>query len=178
MAVVKGSGVSSPYGVMEIQEQVALLRCVTAKIDRLESEKNTSHEYLGGLLDWVAHFTREHFGFEQRFLRLLNEHTHYKPYVSRRVAVHLEFRRRLAQLEIDETCQDKMVPERLRLFCHELLHDVEAHEQVISRVVRKSGAGPRLRNKPRRGQLAVETAQFFEFEETGAASAGVPRSGT
>jgi hemerythrin len=163
---------------MEIQEQVALLRCVTAKIDRLENEKNTNYEYLGDLLDWVAHFTREHFGFEQRFLQLLKEHSHYKQYVLRRVAVHLEFRKRLAQLEVDKTRQDETVPERLRSLCHELLRDVEAHEQMISKVVRKSGTGPRLRNKPRRGQLAVETGQLFEFEVPGSASAGVHRSGT
>jgi hypothetical protein len=153
-----GIGIGSPDGVAENDQQKALLTWATARIDQLANEKG-AREHLGELLDWVAYFTREHFGFQQR---LLNECSQYREYLLSRVAVHCEFRRKLAQLCVDMMRRDSTVPERLRSLCHELLQDGQAHDEVFSEIVRKGGADPKLRKKPRRGQVAVEAAHLFK----------------
>jgi hypothetical protein len=167
--------VTSPYGIRELQEQIALLRWITAKIDHLATDtaKITNPEDFNDLLEWVALFTREHFGFEQRLLRLLEDYSHYRRYLVKRVAVHSSFRIQLTQLWIDKMRADPNVSGRLRSLCHELLDDAQAHEKIVEKIVRRNGAPP-LRTKPRQGQVAVETAPLDEADIL--ALAGRPHS--
>jgi hypothetical protein len=169
------TSVTSPYGIKELQEQIALLRWITAKIDRLATDAAniTNPEDLNDLLEWIALFTREHFGFEQRLLRLLEDYSHYGRYLAKRAAVHSSFRIQLTQLWIDKMRDDPYVSERLRSLCHELLEDAQAHDKIVAIVMQRNGAPP-LRTRPRRGQVAVETAPLGEADIL--ALAGTPHS--
>jgi hypothetical protein len=129
-----------------------LLRWATTRIDQI-GKAGDYREQFAGLLDWIAHFTRERFGFQQRVLMECSQH---REYLLRRVAVHCDFRRRLYALYIDSLYQDPTVTERLRALCHELLLDAQAHEKALLDLVRKDGPGPRLRAKPRRGQVVAD----------------------
>lgn len=152
-----GIGVGSFGGIEENAQQQALLAWATERVDLLASQ-GSGAEYLGQLLDWLAYFTREHFGFQQR---LLNECSQHRDYLLNRVAVHCEFRRRLAQLCIDTMRRDPSAPERLRVLCHDLLSDAQAQHETLSELMRNSMTGLRLRKNPRRGELATTATQLF-----------------
>lgn len=141
----------SPEGIEECDRRQALLAEATATIDRI-AEARTSASALGEFLDWLAHFTREHYGFQQR---LLNECSRHREYVFSRIAAHAEFRRRLSQICIDMLRRDASVPERLRVLCHEMLADAEKHDRILSELIRSGTTMPRLRRARRREELAV-----------------------
>jgi hypothetical protein len=153
-----GIGIDGVDGAKESNSENALLAWATARIDQLVNEKSAG-EHLCELIDWIAYFTREHFGFQQRLLKECSQH---REYLLNRVAVHCEFRRNLSRLCIDMMRGDPTVLERLRSLCHELQQDAQAHDQGIFEIVRNGGASPKLRKKRRRGQLAVEAARLFE----------------
>jgi hypothetical protein len=150
--------IGSPDVVTENSRHQELLAWATSRIDLL-AEKKSASDHLCGLLDWMAYFTREHFGFQQR---LLTECSQQREYLFDRIAVYGEFRRKLAQLCLDSMRGDASVPERLRILCHELLQDAQAHQERFSDMVCNSASGPRLRRKLRRGQLVADAAQAFE----------------
>jgi hypothetical protein len=153
-----GVGISSPGSIEENNRQNALLARATTTIDQL-ANGNTGAQRLGELLDWLAYFTREHFGFQRR---LLNECDQQRKYLLDRMKVHGEFRRRLAQLCIDTMRHDPSVPERLCALCHDLLADAQAQQEVLAEIVREASVGPKLRRKPRQGELATLATQIFE----------------
>jgi hypothetical protein len=148
----------NPESVMENDQQKALLAWATASIEQFTHQKGPA-EHFGQMLDWVAHFTREHFGFQRR---LLNECSQQREYLMSRVEVHCDFRRKLAQLYMDSMHGDSTVPERLRALCNELLQDAQAQDQAFSEIVRGSGASPKVRKTPRQRPLAQEAAKLFE----------------
>ena len=154
----QGSAPENPDGIAESNQQKALMLWATANIDELANQ-NGAREHLCELVDWVAHFTREHFGFQQR---LLNECGRNQEYLLRRMAVHGAFRRQLAQLCIDGVHGDTTVPERFRTICHEIVNDVQAQEEVFTKILCAEAPGLKLRGKPRRGQLATKAEKLFE----------------
>lgn len=145
-------------GIAENDRQNALLASAAAKIDQAATTRD-AREQVGDLLDWLAYFTREHFGFQQR---LLNECSQHREYLLSRMAVHGEFRRRLAQLCVDTMRGDATVPQRMRALCQELQEDARAHDAVFVSILRDDGVSPRLRRKPRRGHIPVEAGPQFE----------------
>lgn len=145
-------------GIRENHRHNELLAWATTRIDQLTSGE-CARQQLCEMLDWMAYFTREHFGFQQR---LLAECSRQREHLLNRAAVHGEFRRQLAQLCIDSTRGDPSVPERLRALCHQLLADAQAEQAAFSDLVRASGKPPRLRADRRRRPLAEEAAQQFE----------------
>lgn len=144
--------------IKENDRQQALLAWATATIDRVTNQRGAG-EYLSEMLDWVAYFTREHFGFQER---LLNACSRQQEYVLSRMADHCEFRRKLARLYVDSLCQDPTVPERLRALCHDLLRDAQTHDAEFSDLIRGGETRARPRKRPRRGQLAVKATQLLD----------------
>lgn len=148
----------SPADLAENKQQHALLEKATESIDRLAVPTN-GREYLGELLDWLAHFTREHFGFQQR---LLSECAQQREYLLKRMTVHSEFRRRLAKISIDMMLRDPTVYDRLRALCHDMLTDAEENDEHLSEIVRNCTFEPRLRKSNRHEQkLSDQASQLF-----------------
>jgi hypothetical protein len=145
-------------GIRENHRHNELLAWATARIDQLTSGE-CARQQVCELVDWMAFFTREHFGFQER---LLAENARQREYLSDRAAVHCEFRRRLAQLCIDSTRGDRTVPERLRELCHDILEDARVQQEAFSELVTAGGKHTRLRTDPRRERLAVEALQMFD----------------
>jgi hemerythrin len=143
-------------GILENSRHNELLAWATARIDQLTSGECARHQ-VNELLDWMAYFTREHFGFQERLLAQCGRHY---DHLVNRAAVHLEFRRQLAQLCIDATRGDATVPERLRELCHKLLEDSRAEQEAFSELMKVSGSNPRLRADRRRA-LADDAADYF-----------------
>lgn len=161
-----GIGVRSPRAIDESNQQKALLAWATDRIDQFANEPSYP-QGLGEFLDWLAYFTREHFGLQQR---LLNECSRQREYVLDRVSVHCEFRRRLAQLCVDTIRRDPSVPERLSALCHDLLADAQAQQETLASIVRDAPVRPKLRQKPRHGELATLATEIFQARSS--ASAG------
>lgn len=145
-------------GIRENHRHNELLAWATARIDQLTSGDCARHQVCE-LVDWMAFFTREHFGFQER---LLAESARQREYLSNRAAVHGEFRRRLAQLCVDGTRGDRTVPERLRELCHDILEDARIQQDAFSELVTAGGKRTRLRTDPRRERLAIEALQMFD----------------
>jgi hypothetical protein len=145
-------------GIRENHRHNELLAWATSRIDQLTSG-DCARQQVCELVDWMAYFTREHFGFQER---LLAETTKQREYLSDRAAVHCEFRRRLAQLCIDGTRGDRTVPERLRALCHDILEDARIQQEAFSELVSAGGKVTRLRTDPRRERLAIEALQMFD----------------
>jgi hypothetical protein len=150
-------------GIELAQRNSALLAQATAEIERI-ARQNARTDALGETLDLLAQFTREHFGFQRR---LLNECSQHREYLFARVAAHCEFRRRLSELCVDALRRDSTVPERLGSLCRELQTDVEAHDAIVSEIVRNGDSGTKLRKRLRRGQLAAEPTQLVESHISG-----------
>lgn len=145
-------------GIRENHRHNELLAWATACIDQLTSG-DSARQQVCELVDWMAFFTREHFGFQER---LLAETARQHEYLSNRTAVHGAFRRRLAQLCIDGTRGDRSVPERLRDLCHDILEDARIQQEAFSELVSTGSKRTRLRTDPRRERLAVEALQMFD----------------
>jgi hypothetical protein len=145
-------------GIRENHRHNELLAWATSRIDQLTSG-DCARQQLCELVDWMAYFTREHFGFQER---LLAETTRQREYLANRAVVHGEFRRRLAQICIDSTRGDPGVAERLRGLCHEILEDARIQQEAFSKLLSAAGKRTRLRTDPRRERLAVEALQMFD----------------
>jgi hypothetical protein len=145
-------------GIREIHRHNELLAWATSRIDQLTSGE-CARQQICELVDWMAYFTREHFGFQER---LLAETAKQRDYLTNRAAVHCEFRRRLAQLCIDGTRGDHTVPGRLRDLCHDILEDARIQQEAFSELVSAGGKRTRLRTDPRRERLAREALQMFD----------------
>jgi hypothetical protein len=152
-----GVDLEKPSVIDENDQQKALLEWATARIDQITG-LGTGHQ-LGDYLDWLAYFTREFFGFQERMLKQCGEQ---HDYMFSRIKAHCEFRRRLAQLSIDMIRSDPTVPERLRNLCHDLLEDAEANGQKLADIIDHGMAPLKLRKQPRRTQPADRAAQLFE----------------
>jgi hypothetical protein len=148
----------APTYVEENDRRQALLAWVSTRVEQLANQQDV-REPLGELLDWVAYFTREHFGFQQR---LLNECSQRREYALSRMATHSEFRKRLATICVDIVRCDPTVPERLRALCSDLRQDAQSHDDVVAQIVCSGSAGRKLRKKPRRPPLAANAVEFAQ----------------
>jgi hypothetical protein len=149
-------------GIRENSRHNELLAWATSRIDEL-ANGDCARQQVCEMLDWMAHFTREHFGFQER---LLAESTRQREYLMNRAAVHGEFRRQLAQLCIDSTRGDPTVPERLRALCHQLLDDAQAAQEAFAELLSTSGKPARLRADRRRLPLADEADRILATRTT------------
>lgn len=149
-------------GIHENYRHNELLAWATSRIDQLTSGE-CARQQVSELLDWMAYFTREHFGFQER---MLAECSRQREYLAKRAAVHLEFRRELAQLCVDCTRGDLTVPERLSVLCHRLLEDAQAEQDAFSELVRAGGRPARLRADRRRRPLSEEALRNLEARAT------------
>lgn len=145
-------------GIRENHRHNELLAWATARIDQL-AMGDCARQQVCELVDWMAFFTREHFGFQER---LLAETTKQCEYLASRATVHGEFRRRLAQLCVDGTRGDRTVPERLRALCHDILEDARIQQETFSEIVSAGEKGNRLRIDQRRERLAIEALRMFD----------------
>lgn len=150
------STASAVTGREEHERQNQLLERVTDRIDCLQRGNCAQHQMLE-LMDWMAHFTREHFGFQER---LLAECGRQREHLVHRATVHAGFRRQLAQLCIDGMRGDLSVATRLSALCHQILDDARVEQETLSELLNASGKRLRARLDPRRQTLAETAARI------------------
>jgi hemerythrin len=150
--------VAGVAGLKESARQIALLNWATARIEQLSHQK-TPGDSINDLLDCLAYFTREHFGYQER---LLKEYSDQRAYLMDRMAVHAEFRHRLAQIYMDAIRGDHTVTERLNALCHELWLDIKTHQDAFAEAARNTGKEPKLRRKARRDATPFYSALRFD----------------
>lgn len=141
-----------------------LLAWATAHVDRLMHNPGGRQE-ISEMLDWMAHFTREHFGFQERLLAQFGQQ---RQYLIDRAQAHAQFRRRLAELCLDSVRGDASVPNRLCDLCHEMMLDTESDLDRFTETVRKHAQDMRLRADRRRAELATAALQMFNCDPTDA----------
>ena len=140
-----------------------LLAWATARVDHLLADQS-GRRGVSEMLDWMAHYTREHFGFQERLLAQLSQQ---RQYLIDRAQAHAQFRRRLAELCLDSVRGDKSVPGRLCDLCHEMMLDTETDLERFTETVRQHAHDMRLRaDRRRRIDLAAEAMQLFSTDET------------
>jgi hypothetical protein len=150
--------VASINGTREKDHRIALLNWATTKVDQIAGH-NSARDGLSELLDCVAYFTREHFGFQERLLKECGEQ---RAYLMDRMAAHYDFRRRLAQLYLDAMRGDATVAERLSTLCHELWLDIQTQQDAFAEIVASSEDAPRLRRKQRQDATPFRKALRFD----------------
>jgi hypothetical protein len=95
--------------------------------ESLRGPDGESRGDLINLLDWLAHFTRDHF---DRSIQWLHESRAGRDYILQRMREHAEIRRRLATLCVEATFDNPVqAMPRIRKLCLELLLDAEAHAE-------------------------------------------------
>jgi hemerythrin len=132
-------------GLKENARQIALLNWATARLEQL-SHRSATGDGIKDMLDCLAYFTREHFGYQER---LLKEYSDQHAYLMDRMAVHAEFRHRLAQIYMDATRSDVTVADRLNALCHELWLDSQTQQETFAEIVSKAKKIPKIRRKTR-----------------------------
>ena len=155
-----------PSGAQQYTQYQDQLARAVASVDGLTGTR-PPREQVGEMLDWMAHFTREHFGLQQRLLQAC---TRQRAYVLERMEVHGEFRRQLAQLCLDLARGDPEVPERLRALCHRILEDACVQGETIARLMGESAA--RVRQRPRWGDVDDPVLPGSEYGKAAQAAAG------
>lgn len=137
----------------EADRQLALLNWAMAKIERIASLSGPC-DGLDNLLDFMAQFTREYFGYQER---LLQEAAAQHEHLMERRKTHAEFRSRLARICADAANGDASVARRLNALCVELWLDVQTQRDDFSAIVHGTDSTPRLRSKPRPDSEALCT---------------------
>lgn len=133
-------------GLREYDRQIALLNWATARLEYLSHRRGIA-DNLKELLDCLAYFTREHFGYQERLLKECGDQ---RAYLMERMASHSEFRHRLAQIYMDALHGDATVTARLSALCQELWLDFQTQQETFAEIVSKSEKKPNLRRKTRR----------------------------
>lgn len=151
-------GTASAPGLKEDARQMALLHWATARLELL-SNRSQASDGIAELLDCLAYFTREHFGFHER---LLKEYSAQRTYLMERMAVHGEFRRRLAAIYMDAMRGDPTVTDRLNALCQELWLDIRTQQETLDEIARKAAKEPRLRLRKRRDATPFYAALHFD----------------
>jgi hemerythrin len=147
-AVVNVAEVTS---TREADRQLALINWALTKIERIAARSDTD-DSLDDLLDFVAHFTREYFGYQER---LLQEAAAHQEHLMERRATHAEYRNRLARIFADAANGDATVARRLNAVCVELWLDVQTQRDDFSAIVHSSESAPRFRSKSRQDSEAL-----------------------
>lgn len=149
---------ASPTSLKEYTRQLALLNWATAKLEQLSHRSGTA-DSINDLLDCLAYFTREHFGYQER---LLKEYSSQRAYLMERMTIHGEFRHRLAHIYLDAMRGDATVAERLNALCQELWLDIQTQQEAFAEVASKAEAEPRLRRRPRRDATPFNAVLRFD----------------
>jgi hemerythrin len=149
---------ASPAGTTDNDRQIALLNWATTKLDNIAGHHSTQ-DNVSELLDCMAYFTREHFGFQERLLKDCSEH---RAYLMERMAVHGEFRRRLAQIYLDAMRGDLTVAQRLSSLCHEIWLDIQTQQEAFAKIVGNRGEAPKTRRKTRPAAIPFRNALRFD----------------
>lgn len=144
-------------GVKEIDEQRELLARTVERLDRL-TDAEVRAELLDHFLNWLAHFTREHFGFQQRLIRMCCDGQE----LSRCMAAHGELRKQLSALCLDALRRDATVAARLRTLGHQLLDDVQTRDSGLLDQVRSKRSQVSFR-RSRRAHGVPLTASWAEL---------------
>jgi hemerythrin len=149
---------ATPAGAKEKDRQIALLNWATTKLDNIAG-RHSARDSLSELLDCMAYFTREHFGFQERLLKDCSEH---RAYLMERMAVHGEFRRRLAQIYLDAMRGDLTVAERLSSLCHEIWLDIQTQQETFAKIVGTGDETHKMRRKQRKDATPFHNALRFD----------------
>jgi hypothetical protein len=136
----------------ESDRQFALLNWARLKIDGIASRRDAC-ESIDELLDFMAHFTREYFGYQER---LLKEAAVHDGHLMQRKATHAEFRRRLAHIYADAVNGHANVPARLDALCHELWLDILTQRDEFSALVHSTEPPPKFRHAYRHDSKAFQ----------------------
>jgi hypothetical protein len=134
----------------ESDRQFALLNWARLKLDGLAARRNTG-ESIDELLDFMAHFTREYFGYQER---LLKEAAVDQGHLMKRKATHAEFRRRLAHIFADAVNGHADVPARLHALSHELWLDILTQREEFAALMGRTDPPPRFRESYRHDSKA------------------------
>lgn len=149
---------ASPASLKEYTRQIALLNWASAKLEQLSHQGRTT-DSINDLLDCLAYFTREHFGYQER---LLKEYSSHRTYLMERMRVHGEFRHRLAHIYLDAMRGDATVAERLNALCQELWLDIQTQQETFAEVASKAEKEPKLRRKARRDATPFNAVLRFD----------------
>lgn len=142
----------------ETARQRTLLDLARSRIDRLARLGQTG-DGLDDLLDFMAYFTREYFGFQER---ILAESANHPEYLAERLATHAEFRSRLAHICADAPADNSDVIKRLSALCYELWLDLSMQQDQLTAIVRGSNTHVRLREKARMENPALKAILRFD----------------
>lgn len=137
----------------ESDRQLALLNWARTKIEHIATRREPG-DNLDDLLDFVAHFTREYFGYQER---LLKEAAAHHEHLMERRKTHAEFRSCLARVCADAANGDPTVAKRLNALCQELWLDVQTQRDDFSAIVHGTESAPRLRQRHRHDSEALRT---------------------
>ena len=143
-------------GIEEFERQFGLLAWTTGRLDMLPDNK-VQRELMQDMLDWLAHYTREYFGFQERLMREFWNPDSF----TARMQAHMKFRRRLSALCLDMMRGDPTVAGRMRALCHEMLEDVQTHDQPFVDFLKETRPPIRLRRKTRHNDPEKAVAQLF-----------------
>jgi hemerythrin len=149
---------ATPAGKNENDRQIALLNWTATKLDNIAGHRST-RDNLSELLDCMAYFTREHFGFQERLLKDSSEH---RTYLMERMAVHGEFRRRLAQIYLNAMRGDLTVAEQLSSLCHEIWLDIQTQQEAFAKIVGTGEKPHKMRRKQRKDATPFLKALRFD----------------
>lgn len=144
--------------IREIAQHNALLAWVTGRID-LQPDKVCA-EFLLNLANWLAFYTREHFGLQQRLFR----ECCFNPELADRAIAQFQYRRRLAELCLDIVRGDPTVTGRMRALCHEVLSDAQIHDGPFFDFIQSKGLDPVVRKRPRPDQLHACAGHLFDSD--------------
>jgi hypothetical protein len=109
-------------------------------------------------MEFLAHFTRDYFGYQER---LLGNSTLHVEQLAERKATHAEFQRRIARLYADAVGGDPTLPRRLNAICQELWLDVQTRRDEFSALAERPDTTPQPRSKARPDSAALRAILRF-----------------
>lgn len=137
--------VAEPVGRKEADRQFALLDWARTRIDGIAS-RGASADRLDALMEYLAYFTRDYFGYQER---LLGASTRYVEQLAERKATHAEFQRRLNRLYAEAIGGDPTLASRLNALCLELWLDVQTQRDEFSALAARPDTTAQPRSKAR-----------------------------
>ena len=149
--------VAEPVGTKEADRQFALLDWARTRIDGI-ANRGAPADRLDALMEFLAHFARDYFGYQER---LLGSSTLHVELLAERKATHAEFQHRLAQLYADAIGGDPALPRRLNALCQELWLDVQTRRDEFSELAARPDTTPQPRSQLRPDSAALRAILRF-----------------
>ena len=149
--------VAEPVGQKEVDRQLALLDWARTRIDGI-ANRGAPADRIDALMEFLAHFTRDYFGYQER---LLGNSTLHVEQLAERKATHAEFQHRLARLYTDAIGGDPTLPKRLNAICQELWLDVQTRRDEFSALAERPDTTPQPRSKARPDSAALRAILRF-----------------